>query len=89
MPYLLTVRNRHGMVHQTQLVDAVDSVAMDLPGQFSLVIEDAQADDLAPRLIPHGYRAPLRVPERGHLELPCEVCGCAFGAAIHRRPPVI
>ena len=85
MPYLVTVRNRHGMVHQTQLVDAIDSVAMDLPGQFSLAIEQA---DSTPRLIPHGYRAPSRVSERDHPALPCEVCDAPFGAAIHRRAPV-
>lgn len=86
MPYLVTVRNRHGMVHSTQLVEAIDS-PVDLPGGFSLAIEPET--ETSPRLLPHGYRAPSRVPERGHLELPCEVCGCAFGAAIHRRPPVI
>lgn len=37
------------------------------------------------RLAPHEYRAPRRVPLRGHLALPCVVCGSAFGAAIHRR----
>jgi hypothetical protein len=81
--YLLKINNPDGSLFQTLLYDEGEALVAGLPGGFSLSLERAETSE--PRFLPHEYCAPARVPERGHMALPCQVCDHPFGAALHRR----